>query len=69
VLFSISISFSLDSMLRPTRRSPTRSPSGNTSAVGVGTHQSGVHACDVTGALGSPSWPSSPQPHCGRERW
>ena len=45
----------------------TDSPAGKRSAVGVGTCQSGLAFVAVTGAEGRPSWPSSPQPHCGRE--
>ena len=49
----------------------TVSPCGRVTIVGVSTCQSRAHLLWETGASGRPSWPSSPQPHCGRreEGW
>ena len=46
-------------------RERTVSPSGRARMVGAGTCQSSAHRLCETGASGRPSWPSSPQPHCG----
>ena len=43
----------------------TVSPCGRVTIVGVSTCQSRAHLLWETGASGRPSWPSSPQPHCG----